>query len=146
MGVHAMIKRYLRRRRINDYYIKNGFDIPKEVTPMDLGCYLPYNKENNMNHNQETTKKLNINLKKGIGFFNAGRYIQKETQQYWMLEYIQQFHNSNKKPLKCIILGCIDYNKYQYSIYILELGYECKYTSEIGILKIGDIIWLNIDY
>merc|ERR1712157_694201 len=53
LQVHAMIKRYLRRRRINEYYIKNGFDIPKEITPMDLGCYLPYNKEN---HKEE--KKL----------------------------------------------------------------------------------------
>merc|ERR1711862_48380 len=113
---------------------------------MDLGCYLPdNNKENHISTKEE--KKLNINLKKGIGFFNAGRYIQKESQQYWMLEYIQQLQlQSKNKPLKCIILGCVDYNRYQYSIYILELGYECKYTSEIGILKIGDIIWLNIDY
>ena len=131
LQVHAMIKRYLRRRRVNDL-IKEGRDVPQEITAMDLGCYL----------NATTSEELSINLKQGLGLFRAARPLQRASQKYWMLEYIRRCHND--QTMECVVLGCTDYERNQYAIYIPMLGLEHKYLSEMGSLKDGQRIWLKV--
>ena len=40
--MHAVVKRYLRRKRVNEL-IQLGKPIPPQITAMDLGCSLPIN-------------------------------------------------------------------------------------------------------
>ena len=151
-----MIKRYLRRKRINEF-IRQNKPIPKEITAMDIGCHL----YTNTHHSSTTTndpiiandddddkslvptqEQLSINLKQGLGLFRAARPLQRASQKYWMFEYIRRHNNST--VMECIVLGCTDYERSQYAMYIPQLGLEHKYLSEMGPLKDGQRIWLKV--
>ena len=158
-----MIKRYLRRKRINEYLRQNK-PIPKEITAMDLGYHL-YTNTHHINTTNDpivtndddkslvpTPEQLSINLKQGLGLFRAARPLQRTSQKYWMFEYIRRLmlsssssnSNINITVMECIVLGCTDYERNQYAVYIPQLGLEHKYLSEMGPLKDGQRIWLKV--
>ena len=162
--MHAVVKRYLRRKRVNEL-IQLGKPIPPQITAMDLGCSLPINHdddddddnddydESNQNEIQQQSINANIesefpiNYNDGMALFRAGRPLQRDAQQYWMFEYIRRLvvqHSDQEVAFECVVLGCVDTERDLYAIYIYELGLEHRYSSEIGPLDPGRTLWLKV--
>jgi len=138
LQAHTAIKRYLRRKRVNKL-LRDGSDIPSEITPMDLGCELP----------SEGSKPKNIDpidYKVGQALGGAARSVQRNSQQYWMFEYIRRVvsESADEVSFECVVLGCVDPERLQYAVYAKELGLEHRYLSEMGSLKVGQSIWLKV--
>lgn len=153
LQAHAAVKRYLRRKRINKL-MREGSTFPTELTPADLGCYLPIPVEESRNEEGKITEYLvdpywpddKIDFKRGLGLVLAARPLQRKSQEYWMLEYISRMVKQSPEELsfECTILGCVDPTRFQYAIYVHELGLEHRYLSEIGALKQGQILFLKV--
>jgi len=139
LQVHAAVKRFLRKERIN-IMMQNGDRIPDELRDSDLGCPVP-------NCIESPNKTLKINYKKGLGFIKAARTVQKKSNEYWLFEYIRRRIENSETEVEfaATVLGCVDPNRYQYAIYVHELGLEHKYLSERGYIQTGDVIWLKVD-
>lgn len=117
--VHAAIKRYLRRRRVNEMLL-NEVQLPSEVTSLDLGCDITHIKTE-----KSVIKEIDvINYKSGLGMIFAARPIQTSSTNYWLFEYIRRrIEDSNNEVMfECLVLGCVDYDRFQYAIYVYELG------------------------
>lgn len=135
---HTAIKRYLRRKRVNKL-LRDGTIIPSEILPIDLGCDLPC----------EGRKPKNIDVidyKVGQALGGAARSVQRNSQQYWVFEYIRRLvsDSADEISFECVVLGCVDPERLQYAVYAKELGLEHRYLSEMGSLKIGQSIWLKV--
>ena len=65
-----------------------------------------------------------INYKSGLGMIFAARPIQTSSTNYWLFEYIRRrIEDSNNEVMfECLVLGCVDYDRFQYAIYVYELG------------------------
>ena len=135
---HTAIKRYLRRKRVNKL-LRDGSIIPSEILPIDLGCDLPC----------EGRKPKSIDVidyKVGQALGGAARSVQRNSQQYWVFEYIRRLvsESADEISFECVVLGCVDPERLQYAVYAKELGLEHRYLSEMGSLKIGQSIWLKV--
>ena len=52
--------------------------------------------------------------------------------------------SAEEVSFECIVLGCVDPERLQYSVYVKELGLEHRYLSEMGSLKVGQTLWLKV--
>lgn len=155
LQVHAAVKRFLRKSRINDL-MRDGEAIPEELCDYDLGCSVPQCLKDSKDANDKITKysiddrkasRLGIDYRKGIGFIKAARIVQKKSSEYWLFEYIRRcVENSNiDVEFHATVLALVDPNRYQYAIYVHELGLEHRYLSETGELKIGSILLMKVE-
>ena len=149
LQVHAAVKRSLRRQRIYQLH-KTGHCVPKGITARELG--LPDNVLDNdtrmLTVDAITADMLDqdIDYMEGAGLVGAARTLQRQSQQYWLFEYIQRHYVTNRnKVYNAIILGCVDPEKQQYAIYMKELGIEHRYSAPGGNVKIGDTVQLKVD-
>lgn len=139
LQAHAAIKRYLRRKRVNEL-LRDGAPIPSELLPVDLGCDLPV-----QGHKIQTVDE--IDYKVGLALAGAARVVQRKSQAYWMFEYIRRMLVENTEQevsFECIVLGCVNPERLQYAVYVKELGLEHRYLSEMGSLKVGQTLWLKV--
>eukprot|EP00986_Skeletonema_menzelii_P010898 scaffold5455_cov145-Skeletonema_menzelii.AAC.4 len=135
--VHAALKRYLRRKRVNKM-LREGKAIPSSISKMDLGCELS---------KERKVKEIDsIDYTSGLGMIFAGRPIQSSSSNYWTFEYIRRLVGSSDEEVmfESVVLGCINKDRNQYAIYIYELGLEHRYLSEAGKLEEGKKLWLKV--
>ena len=134
LQVHAELKRYLRRKRVNEL-LRAGHPIPSELTDRDLGY---------------DTSKMNeidpIDFTSGLGMIFAGRPVQSSSSNYWLFEYIRRLVDEADEEVmfESIILGCVNKERFQYAVYVYELGLEHRYLSETGKLEEGRRLWLKV--
>lgn len=153
LQVHSAVKRFLRRHRVN-LLMENGREIPEGITPSDLGCDVPklvpsLTTEEGSSKRYEIVRtggRHYINYKRGIGFVNAARMVQRKSKEYWLFEYIKrQLEESDSEVLyKATVLACVDPRRGQYAIFVHDLGLEHRYLSEQGELSIGSKLWLKV--
>lgn len=156
LQVHGAVKRYLRKNRLNEL-MQLGDTIPSSLTSSDLGCAVPkcvkdskdelgkYREYKDAHDIQEGIDVCKIDFKQGIGFIQAARMVQNNSQLYWILEYIRRKEKANPAPIfEAVVLGCVDYQRYQYAIYVYELGLEHRYLSEAGRLQTGAKLHLKV--
>lgn len=141
--VHSALKRYIRRKRINDL-LQQGLGIPPEITSMDLGYDIS-------KFQQRTTNDMirhvdPINYTSGLGMIFAARPIQSASSNYWLFEHIRQLVDESEDEVmfESVVLGCVNRDRFQYAIYVYELGLEHRYLSERGELEVGQKVWLKV--
>ena len=148
LQVHAAVKRYLRRDKIN-HLIEEGKPIPSEITELDLGCSIPTSITSNEDAQklQRPIPNLEINYDRGLGYVKAARMVQKKTNEYWMFEYIRRLMETKDNDLEfeATVLACIDPERFQYAIYINELGLEHRYLSQKGYLQTGSKLLMKVN-
>ena len=112
LQVHAALKRYLRRKRVNKM-LREGKTIPSSISKMDLGCELP--KKESSRAEIDT-----IDYTSGLGMIFAGRPIQSSSSNYWLFEYIRRLVSSSdeERMFESVVLGCINKDRFQYVVYI----------------------------
>ena len=123
--------------------LKEGISIPSSLTRMDLGCELP----TKLTKSQEGTKEIDpIDYTSGLGMIFAGRPVQSSSSNYWLFEYIRRLVNNTDDEVmfESVVLGCTNKDRFQYAVYIYELGLEHRYLSEIGKLDEGKKLWLKV--
>jgi len=151
LQVHAAVKRYLRRERINELLCDRS-PIPPGLTSSDLGCAIPTQVDLSIGENRSFEYFIEdephdvIDFKDNLALSNAARPLQRKSQEYWMFEYIRRLieENPNEVSFSCVVLGCVDPVRQQYAIYLHELGLEHRYLSEIGELEPGKSLWLKV--
>lgn len=159
LQVHAAVKRFLRRARINKFMVE-GKPIPSSISASDLGCEVPRHvissrDESNVDMDIYTKYELEetgakrfygINYKKGLGFVNAARMVQRKSKEYWLFELIRRQLEDSEDEIayETTILACVDPRRHQYAIYVHELGFEHRYLSQQGELAIGKKLWLKV--
>jgi len=157
LQVHASVKRFLRKHRVNQM-MEAGLPIPDALTASDIGCEVPRQVESSKLESglytkytvDEMTRKkqeaYGINYKKGLGFVNAARMVQKKSGEYWLFEYIRrQIEKSDSEiAYETTVLACVNPQRGQYAIFVHELGLEHRYLSEKGDLQIGEKIYLKV--
>jgi RNB domain len=151
LQVHASVKRFLRRRQLYDFIQKN-VTVPRGITPMDLGI-LPHLFVNDSDRLVLTKNiievddlDLDLNFFDGLGLVGACKNLQRQSQRYWILEYIWRLNQSEqRKVFHACVLGCIDPERQQYAVYIYDLGFEHRYVSPLGRLEPGTILQLKVD-
>jgi hypothetical protein len=129
--------------------VRNGAVIPKQVTATELG--LPervldvQNRKLLVDTISAHDLDCDIDFMEGIGLIGAARILQRQSQQYWLFEYVRRQKVINPELVyNAIILGCVDPEKQQYAIYVKELGLEHRYTSPVTRLNIGAELKLKV--
>jgi len=140
--VHSAMKRYLRRKCVNEM-LQKGLPIPSELSSMDLGYDISkIQQTNDMNAVDP------IDYKSGLGQIFAARPIQSSSSNYWKFEYIRKLVDKSDTEVmfESIVLGCVNRDRFQYAIYVYELGLEHRYLSESGKLEEGRKLWLKGEF
>jgi len=134
LQVHVALKRYLRRKRVNEL-LRAGHPIPSELTHMDLGY-----------DTSKMTEIDPIDYTSGLGMIFAGRPVQSSSSNYWLFEYIRRLVDGADEEVmfESIVLGCVNKERFQYAVYVYELGLEHRYLSETGKLEEGRRLWLKV--
>ena len=138
------IKRYLRRQKIYQL-ISQGDSLDNlDLQPEDIGCPLP--SSNAKEWDVETVMDIDIDYSEGGGLMGASRMLQRQSENYWLLEHVRRIHTENPdKVWDALVLGFIgsgDKDKKSYAIYVYELGLEWRFSSPINLsygvaLKLG---------
>lgn len=148
LNVHACVKRYLRRRKVYEL-LRNGQQIPKEVSAFDLGVSAEtIGNDGRFSKDVITSDDLDndVNYLEGVGLVGAARKVQRQSQQYWLFEYIRRQKEMNPSATySVVVLGCVDPEKRQYAVYVKELGLEHRYTSPGGRLDPGAELLVKVD-
>jgi exoribonuclease R len=146
LQVHLSVKRCLRRQKVAAM-IASGKDIPFEVKDHDLG--LPEGSLQSAKLLSEIIVEdldQDINLLEGVGLVGAARTLQRQSQQYWLFEYIRRLQvDDPDRIFPGVVLGCVDPYKRQYAIFLPTLGMEHRYTSPGGQLDPGLKLRLKVD-
>lgn len=123
--------------------LQKGVPIPSELTSMDLGYDISKIEQTS---NNDVRAIDSINYSSGLGMIFAARPIQSSSSNYWLFEYIRQLINKSNDEVmfESIVLGCVNSERFQYAIYIYELGLEYRYLSETGKLEEGKKLWLKV--
>ena len=89
-----------------------------------------------------------IDYKSGLGQIFAARPIQSSSSNYWKFEYIRKLVDKSDTEVmfESIVLGCVNRDRFQYAIYVYELGLEHRYLSESGKLEEGRKLWLKGEF
>ena len=148
LQVHASIKRFLRRKRVNDM-IQHGLPIPKGLTSRHLGMssrdWEALLDKKDIGSLDVGDLDKDVNYLEGIGLFGAARTLQRQSQQYWLYEYInRKFTNDPDVTFEAVVLGCTDPEKQQHAIYVYELGLEHRYIDVGKRLDPGTKLRLKI--
>lgn len=153
LQVHASVKRYLRRQRLYELFNQNEV-IPNRLRPIDFGisndAFVETNDDESLTliRNSITIDDLDqdLNFLEGLGLVTAGKNLQRQSQKYWLFEYIRRTNEVDPTFVyKACILGCIDSERQQYAIYVYDLGLEHRYISPINSLEPGTILRLKVD-
>jgi exoribonuclease R len=139
LQVHAAVKRFLRRRKVYEL-LRRGELIPEGISAVDLGISRGILENGTLREVAITSYDLDndLNYMDGIGLIAAGKKLQRQSQQYWLYEYIRRLKESNSDTsFSAVVLGCVDPEKYQFAIYVKELGLEHHYVSPAGRLEPG---------
>ena len=93
-----------------------------------------------------TSVDEDIDFKVGQGLVGAARQLQRTSQKYWLFEYISRLCNddADKAIFDAVVLGCVDYERNQYAVYLPELGLEHRYLSEKGSMQPGEKLRLKV--
>lgn len=148
LQVHAAVKRYLRRKRVNEMLREDvAWPLLSELSDMDLGYDIS-------KLGQKTRTTINamddaidlIDYTSGLGMIFAARPIQSSSSNYWLFEHIRRLVDDSDEEVtfEGIVLGCVNRDKGQYAIYVYALGLEHRYLSELGELKEGRKLWLKV--
>ena len=132
--VHNSVKRYLRRQRIFEL-LEEGKSIDHmDLLSEDIGCDVPTSQTKEW---KVASMDTDIDYSEGGGLMGAARMLQRQSESYWMLEYIRRIHAADSdKVWDALVLGFIgdgDKNKKSYAIYIYELGLEWRFSSPINL-------------
>ena len=140
LQVHASVKRYLRRRKVYEL-LENGQKIPAGITALDLGLSDDVIEHDGTFSADSVTSDMfdqDVDYLEGVGLIGAARTLQRQSQQYWLFEYVRRMReNDPETTFTGVVLGCVDPAKHQYAIYVKELGLEHRYSSPGGRLNIG---------
>lgn len=150
LQVHSAIKRYIRRKSINEQ-MEKGKPIPPEITSSDIGCQVPapVKVEDGRIVEYECDSSLlddDISFKVGQGLIGAARQLQRRSEQYWLFEYISRIlkEDPDQAVFDAVILGCTDPERDQYAVYIPELGLEHRFLSQKVPLNAGERLRLRV--
>jgi exoribonuclease R len=148
LQVHVCVKRYLRRRRMYEL-LQAGEDLPSGIDlHRDLGAVL---RDRCVYSNGTLTSAedldRDLNLLEGIGLVGAARTLQRQSQQYWLFEYVRRQHEADPDKLyAALVLGCVDPERQQYAIYVEGLGLEHRYANPgKGRLETGATLNMKVD-
>jgi exoribonuclease-2 len=133
LQVHSAVKRYLRRKKILELS-SNRLSIPNAISSNDLGYEFmdPEKEDTTLIDLAEADKEIDYQDRTKL--LGPARFVMKNSQKYWMLEFIRRLYESNPAfALEVLVLGCIQPAKRQYAIYIYELGLEWRYSSPVSI-------------
>ena len=135
--------------------MQNRKPIPNEISDADIGCVVPKAIVDANGHitkyeicnSKEKEEEHRINYSKGLGFIKAARMVQKKSNEYWLFEYIRRRVESCDDDIEfeATVLACVDPDRYQYAIYVHELGLEHRYLSEKGYIQTGSKLMLKVD-
>jgi len=150
LQVHIAVKRYLRRERLMDLLAfgevdslikldaRKDFGFPEGVTMEQI-----ISKGTNFIENEDLDQDLNFF--EGLGLMGAARTLQRQSQQYWMFEYVKRLRDEDPDvTFSAVVLGCVDPSRRQYAIYVEQLGLEHRMTSP-GNLSAGTKLQLRVD-
>jgi hypothetical protein len=100
----------------------NGVKIPSEITSFDLGYDISIFDQENQGSRMKTVDP--IDYKSGLGQIFAARPIQTSSANFWLFEYIRRRVEGNDSDVmfESVVLGCVDKERFQYAIYVYELG------------------------
>jgi len=147
LQVHSALKRYLRRKRVNEL-LRDGSPIPSEVSSMDLGYKMSEIQQQQTTKNDNIIRAIDpIDYTSGLGMIFAGRPVQSSSTNYWLFEHIRRLVKENGEDevmFESIVLGCVNPDRLQYAVYVYELGLEHRYLSESGELGVGKRLWLKV--
>lgn len=128
--------------------------IPSELTDDDLGCTVPVAVEASVDEDGKITDYLckeclldsDIDFREGMGMVRASRNVQRNSQEYWLFEYLRRIVENNPEDavFEAVVLGCVNPDRDLYAIYIHELGLEHRYLSEVGRLQPGTTLPLLV--
>lgn len=147
LQVHAAVKRYLRRCKVYELF-RSGASVPDGVRAVDLGIPPDAFHNGRIDAKALSADDLDqdLNYMDGVGLVGAGRKLQRESQQYWLFEYVRRLKEANPETtFNVIILGCVDPERYQFAIYVKELGLEHRYISPAGRMEPGTEFRVRID-
>jgi hypothetical protein len=151
LQTHASIKRYLRRKRVNEM-LQEGSKVPSGVTSSDLGWATDTQDQSSEEEDGLPTIKSrddldqDLDFLEGVGLIGASRTLQRQSQQYWLYEHVRRLRdNDPNTTFTVLVLGCVDQVKRQYAIYVYELGLEHRYISPAGKLNIGVTLTMKVD-
>ena len=136
---HVSVKRYLRRQRLQELLAKGRSLNELGVTADDIGCPLPQRTHSESNEYEWDLSDMDedIDFREGGGLVGAARMLQRQSEQYWLFEYIRRLSEEDPdKTWDAMVLGWIgsgDKTKKQYAVYIYELGLEYRITSPINL-------------
>ena len=137
------MKRYLRLQKLKEM-VDSGGDVPEEISGADIGCGDSDVDIAEVIRNDGDFEIESINYLEGAGFMGAARRLQRSSQRYWLLEYVNRLKAEEpSKMYDVLVLGCTNPSKKQYAIYVYELGLEWKYVSPVG-LKAGDMFKVSV--
>jgi len=147
LQVHVSVKRFLRRERASRLF-KDGKALPAEIEDRDLGLLAGTIMDGKLAGDILIAENLDSDLDflARIGFVGAARTLQRQSQQYWLYEYVRRLVSEHPlKVFSALVLGCIDHERRQYAIYLEELGLEHTYTSPAARLDPGKTLQLKVD-
>lgn len=141
LQVHCAIKRYLRRQATMQIQDK-GEIVPEDITTMHLGLELALEgsilKESLVDGNTGPVFDQDIDYSDRANWVRASRFLQRNSQKYWMLEYIRRLKKKDPdQQYEVVVLGCTNPTRRQYALYIFELGMEWRYVSPGTSLQAG---------
>lgn len=138
LQVHCAIKRFLRRRAVLQLYDK-GQEVPAGITALDLGLDV-LRPDENIKEFLTTAYAFDesIDYSDRAGWLRAAKTMQKNSQRYWILEYIRRMKEKEpEKTFEVLVLGCTNPSRRQYALYVYELGLEWRYISPGTSLQAG---------
>lgn len=130
--MHAIIKRLLRRKRIDQLLAQSKqFNTAPSPTADTLVM--------------AASALVDINFRHGMAIVQATKSLVRTSREYWLLEYIRRLIDTGDDPIfECTVLGVTDPNRLQYSIFVQALALEHRYLSEKGELQCGETLWLEV--
>ena len=139
--VHTSVKRFLRRQRLQELILLDKANIQEmDLKAEDIGCPLPEHSSSGPDKYEWDTSYMDVDIdfSEGAGLVGAARMLQRNTEYYWLVEYIRRIHeNDRNKTWNALVLGFVgtgdDKSKKQYAVYIYELGFEYKISSPVDL-------------
>lgn len=132
--------------------MEEGKPIPPKLAAADIGCSVPvpakFAEDGRIVEYACDSSSIDndIDFRVGQGLVGAARHLQRLSQQYWLFEHISRVmaEDRDKAVYDALVLGCVDPDRYQYAIYIPELGLEYRYLSQKGPLIAGSRLRLRV--